>query len=89
MDNVTAVLAELHEEHRRLSAELSRVERVIDVIVELSGGEPQVRATAPAPVRFAPDAPASDEGDRRRLADDAQIRQGHCAGQRFRRPHGA
>ena len=59
MDNVTAILAELQEEHRRLSAELSRVERVIDVIVELSGADPQVRATAPAPVRFAPDAPAS------------------------------
>jgi len=55
MDNVTAVLAELHEEHRRLSAELARVERVIDVIVELSGGEPQVRATAPnAPPRPVP-----------------------------------
>jgi hypothetical protein len=54
MDNVTAVLAELHEEHRRLSAELARVERVIDVIVELSGAEPWVRTTAPVPVMLAP-----------------------------------
>jgi hypothetical protein len=57
MDNVTAVLAELQEEHRRLSAELARVERVIDVIVALSGAEPLVRAAAPVLLLAAPDPP--------------------------------
>ena len=40
MDNVTSVLAELHDERRRLLAELARVDRIIGVIGELTGAEP-------------------------------------------------
>ena len=48
MDNVTTVLAELHDERRRLLAELARVERVIGLIEELSGTEPRLMVTDPA-----------------------------------------
>jgi hypothetical protein len=57
MDNVTAVLAELQEERRRLLAELARVERVIDVVSELSGAEPRLMVAAPESAVVAPGPP--------------------------------
>jgi hypothetical protein len=67
MDHVTSVLAELQDERRRLLAELTRVDRIISVIGELTGAEPQeliadatpfVAAPAPPPPR-PPSAPAA------------------------------
>jgi hypothetical protein len=57
MDHVTDVLAELHDERRRLAAELARVERVIGVIEELSGTEPRLLVSDPAPNAVALKAP--------------------------------
>jgi hypothetical protein len=54
MDNVTSVLAELQEERRRLLAELTRVDRIIGVIGELTGAEPQELIADATPFVAAP-----------------------------------